>query len=220
MITLAIDTSTRWAGVVLQAADGKISERIWRSDQNHGRELMPAIAEILGDVGLETLDVTHIAVALGPGGFSAVRVGISTVIGLSMPSALPVMGIGTHSIEAEPYLDSASADAPVYSLLPAGRGEVSWTRFDGSASEPESSLDTVDDLLTQLPENASVCGEASELLDGRIDAGRILSGQTPTRSPGHMLAIAARMIADDRLTPLSELRPIYARQPSITMRKP
>ena len=77
----------------------------------------------------------------------------------------------------------------------------------------------IEGLLAKLPPAASVCGEGSESLTGLLDSQRILSGDSPTRSPASMLSLAERMISDGQLTPASELRPIYARQPSITLRK-
>lgn len=218
MILAAIDTSTRWAGVGLRTGPGEQAEMVWRSEQNHGRELMPAIAELTGRAGLTPADITHLAVALGPGGFSAVRVGISTVIGLAMPNGLPVVGVSTHLLEAFPYLQSASAESPVISLLPAGRGEVSWARFTGERPEPASTgLSRLEEMLTGLPGGALVCGEAAESLEDKLPAERILSPQPPTRSPSALLDIAAARFDSGDVTPLEKLRPIYARPPSITV---
>ena len=89
---------------------------------------MPAIAECFTELELEPIQTTHVAVALGPGGFSSVRVGISTALGLITPKRLPVAGIPTHDIEAEPFLSEINAGIPVYSVIPAGRNQISWTR--------------------------------------------------------------------------------------------
>ena len=100
---LAIDTSTRHAGVAL-AQDGQvISSRSWCSLANHTAELMPAVAEILDGQRLAAGDLTGIAVALGPGGFSALRVGISAAKGLALAfgkavSRLEHPGTGSPSL--------------------------------------------------------------------------------------------------------------------------
>lgn len=219
MNLIAIDTSTRWAGVGLQTGDGEQTEMIWRSDQNHGRELMPAIVELTRRAGLTPADITHLAVALGPGGFSAVRVGISTVIGLAMPRQLPVVGMGTHLVEAHPFREHASASSSLYSLLPAGRGELSWMRFDTAAAEPKTGLGTVEELTADIAPGTRFCGEGVELLRGHVKPELLLSGEPPTRSPSNLLAIATDRFVSGEVTPPHELRPIYARPPSITMKK-
>lgn len=220
MIILAVDTSTRWAGVGLQVESGERTEMTWRSEQNHGRELMPAISDVTERASVGVQDVTHLTVALGPGGFSAVRVGISTVLGLALPKGLPVVGIPTHEIEAHPFREYAATSSPLISLLPAGRSELSWCRFETVAAEPETGLGTPDEIVAAITASTRLCGEGAELLDGLVEKEQILSGESPTRSPVHMLEIAAQRLSAGEATPLTELRPIYARPPSITMRNP
>lgn len=221
MILIAVDTSTRWAGVGLQIGSGDQTEMVWRSDQNHGRELLPAIVELMSRAGLTPADITHLAVALGPGGFSAVRVGISAVMGIALPGGLPIVGIPTHTVEALPHLGSASEASPIISVIPAGRGELSWAQFDSpSGDSTEIGLSTVSEFAESVPSRALVCGEGAELLADTIDGDRILSGDAPTRSPMSILKIAAERFASGDPTPPAELRPIYARPPSISVPRP
>ena len=222
MILVAVDTSTRWAGVGLQVESGARTQMIWRSDQNHGRELMPAIVELMARANLRPPDITHLAVALGPGGFSAVRVGISAVIGLSMPGDLPVAGIPTHSIEALPFLESASAETPVVSLIPAGRNEVAWARFENpdDTTAAATGVSAPGKLSELVPPGTLFCGEAAELIADHVAADRILVDTTPTRSPIALLELATASFDDGAGTSARVLKPIYARSPSITMQRP
>ena len=87
-LLLAVDTSTRFAGVGIDDGSGSVVCRSWRSEQNHGAELMPAIMAMLEESGRTPADITHLAVANGPGGFSALRVGIGVVFGLATPRDL------------------------------------------------------------------------------------------------------------------------------------
>lgn len=220
MILLAVDTSTRWAGVGLETDSGERTEMIWRSDQNHGRELMPAIVELMSRSGLGPADITHLAVALGPGGFSAVRVGISAVMGLAMPGDLPIVGVPTHMVEAMPYLGNASGESPVVSVIPAGRGELCWARFESdSSTSVETGLSAVEEFVSALPASTRVCGEGVELLRERLSVDSFLSGDAPTRSPATLLKLAKRAFDSGNPTSPERLRPIYARPPSITMRR-
>ena len=216
MNLLAIDTSTRWAGVGLKPGDGNTLETTWRSDQNHGRELMPAITGLLEQARLDSMDITHIAVAVGPGGFSAVRVGISTTLGLALPRDLSVVGVSTHVIEAHPFIEYAAASSPLVSLLPAGRGELAWARFNSSSIQPEIGVSDIESLLGGHTQGTRYCGEGADLLRDHIDDSAVISGDAPTRSPATLVEIAESRFKDGKSTPTSELRPIYARPPSIT----
>jgi tRNA threonylcarbamoyl adenosine modification protein YeaZ len=171
------------------------------------------------DLSLTPKDVTHIAVALGPGGFSAVRVGISLVLGLAVSKQLPVLGIATHDVEVEPHRKLVNGETPVYTLIPAGRNEVSWTRHTGS-SEPITGVNSPEELALILELNAFLCGEACDLMTGHVEEARILGQAPPTRDPNSIIDIAHAKFESGLSTPYQELRPIYARPPSISTLKP
>jgi len=129
---------------------------------------MPAIIESLNELSLTPRDLTHVAVALGPGGFSAVRVGISAALGLVVSQQLPVIGVPTHDIEVEPYIAGASSSSPIYSLIPAGRNEISWNRHVPD-SETSIGIAAPDDLAAEIEPGALLCGEACDLMSGLVD---------------------------------------------------
>ena len=81
---LALDTSTRYAGVALANEDRVVASHAWHSTYNHTAELMPAVVKILEHGGLTAADLDGVAGALGPGGVSALRGGISAAMGLAL----------------------------------------------------------------------------------------------------------------------------------------
>ena len=183
---------------------------------------MPAIVESLAELSLNATDVTHVAVATGPGGFSAVRVGISAALGLAVSRKLPALGIPTHDVEVEPFTGDITDEVPVYSLIPAGRNEISWTRHSTEAAGNHSSIgiSAADELANQLEPNALVCGEACDLMAGLIDQSRFRGSAAPTRDANSILDIAVRKFEAGESTPYEELRPVYARPPSISKPNP
>ena len=92
---LALDTSTRYASVALADEDRVVASRTWLSTANHTAELMPAVAHLMESRGLTAGQLDGVAVALGPGGFSALRVGISAAKGLALVARKPIVGVGT-----------------------------------------------------------------------------------------------------------------------------
>jgi len=221
VIVLAIDTSTRYAGVAVADGSGVLAENAWHSRQNHGAELLPAAMALLEQAGRGIRDVTHLAVALGPGGFSALRVGIASVKGLALPKCLPVAGISTFDVEAAPHF---GADAPLYAVLPAGRGEVAWAYYGDSPStarkRAESGLDTPENLVASAPWRALFCGEGAPLLAPHTPPGVLLGGPPPTRQPGILARLALDRFARGEADDLATLEPIYARAPSISTPRP
>ncbi len=197
---------------------GNRATHSWRSAQNHGRELMPTIIRSLSDLSLAATDITHIAVALGPGGFSAVRVGISAALGLAVSKQLPTLGVPTHDLEVEPHTSMIEPDRPVYSLIPAGRNEISWIRHSVEVDQ-SSGIHAPDELAALLEPGALLCGEACDLIAGLVDQTRFLDHKPPTRDPDALLNIASRKFDSGISTPYAQLRPIYARPPSISKPK-
>ena len=123
---LAIDTSTRFAGVALADGDRVVATRSWYSSVNHTAELMPAVVQLLKSHAVAVKDLEGVAVALGPGGFSALRVGISVGKGLAAAGGIPILGVGSLDVEAFPFSDCG---LPVCVFLEAGRGEVASALF-------------------------------------------------------------------------------------------
>ena len=219
MLLLAVDTSTRFAGVGIDDRGGTVLCRSWRSNQNHGAELMPAIVSMLEESGHTPDDITHIAVANGPGGFSALRVGIGVVFGLATPRDLPIAAISTHEIEVAPYIERAGRDTSLYSLLPAGRGEVAWARFvDGR--EVDSGLAPPERLAAEVPPDSLFCGEAALTLAVEVERERLLTDGPPTRDPAALLALGRERFAQETHGIQEPVRPQYVREPSITPPRP
>ena len=88
---LSIDTSTRYAGVALSDDERVVSCRLWYSRVNHTAELMPAVAQTLQHYGIAAHELEAVAVALGPGGFSSLRVGLSVAKGLVAAAGVPFL---------------------------------------------------------------------------------------------------------------------------------
>ncbi len=123
---LIVDTSTKFGAVGLWR-DGLLRRvEAWHSRQSHTAELMPAVDSVLSKEGHSPAELQGIAVATGPGGFSALWAGLSVVKGLAFALSLPVVGVSTLEASAYPYRDMGY---PICALLEAGRSLVAWARF-------------------------------------------------------------------------------------------
>ena len=214
MNILGIDTSTGFAGVGL-SVDGEISTSTWWSLHNHGREVMPAVMRLLDGAGIEASDLDAVAVALGPGGFSAVRVGIATGQGLVAPTGKLLIGVSTHLIQSFAHRDQT--DKRIVSLIPIGRKQVSY----GAYASPLKAVDE--------PVDIGIC-EIVEVDDRFDDGETILCGEgavetvpedgdsRPVRDPHDLLAIALARIESGHGVG-EAVEPVYSRPPTITASK-
>ena len=157
---LAVDTSTAQVGLAVYDGAQVVSEYAWRSSQRHTVELAPAIHEMLRRCGLAMDDVRALGVALGPGSFTSLRVGLSLVKGLALARQLPLIGV--------PTLDILAAAQPVskYPLLvaiQAGRGRLAaaWYKRskNGWQAKGPAQVTSVKALLEEIKSPVMICAE-------------------------------------------------------------
>ena len=214
---LAIDTSTRYAGVALSEKGQVFSSCSWRSSVNHTAELMPAVSQLMKAGGLSVNDLDGIVVALGPGGFSALRVGMSVAKGLCLASGKPLVGIGTLDAEAHSYLQSGF---PVCALLDAGRNELSSAYFGPNGRNlREDLICPPSELLQDISQTTIFCGEGVVAHAGMIKETLGTLAIIPGHSPATRLWALAEL-GQQRLTAgegdeLAGLQPYYLRMPTI-----
>lgn len=134
---LAIDTSTAQVGLALCDGGRVGAESIWYSRQHHTVEVAPALVELLHKCGISMADVEALAVALGPGSFTALRVGLALVKGLALPRKLPIVGIPTLDVLAA---GNPTSKMRLAAVLRAGHGRIAlgWYRASPTAREGKS----------------------------------------------------------------------------------
>lgn len=215
---LSIDTSTRYAGVALSDDERVVACRLWYSRVNHTAELMPAVAQTLESHGITASELEAVAVALGPGGFSSLRVGLSVAKGLSAASVLPLVGVGTLELEARPYLETGMS---VCAMLDAGRGEVATARFDSTGHpQGEETIWPPDELLDSIAEPTQFCGEGvvpwAPLIKERLGPmALVMASPSPGNRLWSLAAIAKERLAAGKTDDPAALQPNYLRMPSI-----
>jgi tRNA threonylcarbamoyl adenosine modification protein YeaZ len=124
-VVLVIDTSSRSA-LALVADGAGLAEDV--AERGRGEDLPDRVLRLV-----EPRRLTAVAVAVGPGSFTGLRVGVSYGVGLAMGLEVPLLGLGSLDLQA------ARARVPATPLVEAGRGRVHWRTQDGDTcvGEPE-----------------------------------------------------------------------------------
>lgn len=138
MKILAVDTATFSCGVALAEDDQIIFQSAHRSRETHSRRLMPMIDAALKTTGLGLDDMDGFAVTKGPGSFTGLRIGISTVKGLAAPERKPVAGISALDALAWPLFPSP---LPACVLMDARKGEVYTCCYSNDGTSLEKTGD-------------------------------------------------------------------------------
>ncbi|MCP3858275.1 MAG: tRNA (adenosine(37)-N6)-threonylcarbamoyltransferase complex dimerization subunit type 1 TsaB, partial [Phycisphaeraceae bacterium] len=131
MLTLALETSGAVGSAAVRLPDGTIVERVFPEGTSHGTGLLPACEALLAETGHPVRDVDLVAVSLGPGSFTGLRVGVAAAKGLAFGLACELPGVSTLDVLASnaiglregsvvPILDArrAHVHAALYSVGP------------------------------------------------------------------------------------------------------
>lgn len=157
---LAVDTSTAQVGLAVYDGVQVLGEFAWRSSQRHTVELAPAIANLLARTGLTMDNIRALGVALGPGSFTSLRVGLSLVKGLALARHLPLIGIPTLDILAA---GQPASRLPLLAAIQAGRGRlaINWYKStkNGWQAKGPARVVSVEPLIYEIRTPSIVCGE-------------------------------------------------------------
>jgi tRNA threonylcarbamoyladenosine biosynthesis protein TsaB len=211
---LAVDTSTSWIGLALYDGTRVLSEMTFYSKSHHTVELSPAVQEILNRCGAKPSDLQALGVALGPGSFTSLRIGLALVKGLALALRIPVMGVPTLDVlaAAMPVRDTQLA-----AILQAGRGRLAVVWYEPRSgkwearSEPE--IVTAEELVLQLNKPTLVAGEMSaserQVLARRRKNAILASPAQCLRRPSFLAEIAWERWREGKVDEVISLAPIY-----------
>jgi tRNA threonylcarbamoyladenosine biosynthesis protein TsaB len=175
MLILSLETATLTGSVALVDAHLPedessprlriIAEFLLTLQSTHSEHLMPSIHTLLAEASLKIHDIQGIALSLGPGSFTGLRIGVSTVKGLAYALKIPVVGVSTLEALANNALYSSSTICPV---LDARKKEVYAALFrgDGSGKVTRKSEDWVlspEELCQRITEKTLFLGLGSEV---------------------------------------------------------
>lgn len=214
---LAIDCASDEPGIAL-AVDGVAGMTLtWQTQQNHSTELLPNIERLLAEAGRTKGQISAIAVDTGPGGYAALRVGVSIAKALAHALEAPLAGIGRLELDA--WGVAADADGRrIVAVHRAGRGEVAWAAYragDRWHEDAPPRIAKADALHGALERGDVVTGD----LDDATVAAMTRAGASAASARRHRVVALASLgharIAAGRADDPTALVPLYLRAPAI-----
>jgi tRNA threonylcarbamoyladenosine biosynthesis protein TsaB len=214
---LAIESADDAPGVALADSGDVLRVATWHTGRNHSVELMPAVDRLLREASLSKDDVAAVLVDIGPGGYAALRVGVSIAKALAHGLGVPLAGVGRLELDAYGVRE-ATDGLRIVAVHRAGRGELAWATYtdDGGWREVQPPrLGTHDELREALHRGDVLTGE----IDDGLRAMAAETGATVVAAEGHrVLALAAlghQRLAKGRADDPTTLVPLYLRGPAI-----
>lgn len=134
MNLLALDTATEACSAAVWV-DGVVNGRCEVVGRDHTQRLIPLVASVLAEAGLDYSQLHGLVCGVGPGSFAGVRIGVSFAKGVALAHELPVLGVSSLALLAEAALAEPGSD-PVLVAIDARMGEVYFQAFGrGPAGE-------------------------------------------------------------------------------------
>ena len=131
---LYIETATDVCSVAISRGDEVIGLKEEAGGNNHAKNLLPFVEEVLKQGGCTVKDLDGVAVSIGPGSYTGLRIGVSTAKGIAYTAGIPVMAIGTLEGIAQGakqlWSSQSSENVQIVPMIDARRMEVFTTRFD------------------------------------------------------------------------------------------
>jgi tRNA threonylcarbamoyladenosine biosynthesis protein TsaB len=210
---LAVDTSTAQMGLALYDGAQVIAEYAWQSARRHTVELAPAAADLLARCGLTMNEVTALGVALGPGSFTSLRVGLAFVKGLALARHIPLIGVPTLDILAHAQPVSR---LPLAVALQAGRGRyaLGWYKVSRKRwqAQGEARVVSLEAMLAEVVSPSLICGEFTDESRQKIalnENARLIVPANSIRRPAVLAELAWARWQTGDVDDEASLAPLY-----------
>jgi tRNA threonylcarbamoyladenosine biosynthesis protein TsaB len=222
LIVLGIETATVRLSAALAGPDGVMASFVAPEDRRHTEQLAPAVEDLCRMAGICPSDLGAVAVDIGPGLFTGLRVGIATAAALASALGIPAVGVTSTDVLAEPHHRRGRS---VVAVVDVRRGELAWARYGPTGGKPEvgPELITAEQLVARL----AGTGEVVVVGDGLASGGEALAA-LPGIHPepdlshpdaGHPSAAVLAVLARRRLVSgeamAGDLTPCYLRQADV-----
>ena len=200
---LAFDTATTAVTVALHDGERVVASQTRDDARRHGELLAPGITAVLDESWVPRLDITAIAVGVGPGPFTGLRVGLVTARTLALALDVPVYGVCTLDVLAAEAVDAGVVGEAFLVATDARRKEVYWASYDGQGARLDGPhVGRPADVATDLPV---------------VGAGALLYPEAFPRAVGPQhpdAGVLAQVVTDERAE-LLDPEPLYLRRPDV-----
>ncbi len=212
---LVVDTSTQSIGLALYNGTEVIGEMVWQTRSHHSVELAPAVKSLLNRCGVEPARLTALGVALGPGSFTSLRIGLAFVKGMALTLHIPVIGIPTLDVVAAAI--QPHGDFPLAAILRAGRARlaVGWYDWTDEAWQARGHAEVMDfeTLSGIFKQPTLVCGELDAEQRAALARKKknvlLASPSLSVRRPAYLAELVWQRLQTGQVDDVISLAPIY-----------
>ena len=217
---LALDSATSACSAAILSGGRIVARRFAPSPTGHAQALVPLIEAVMAESGLTFAALDHVAVTVGPGSFTGLRVGLAAAQGIALAADKPIVGVTTLETVARAVGENTPEDAALLVAIESKRRELFVQSFAPDLSPRDAPAAVLpENLCAHAPPGAlAVAGDAAvRAVEALAACGRHASVLADAAHPDAAyvaLAAAARIAAGETLLPA---RPLYLRPPDVTV---
>jgi len=223
-LILAIESATLRPSVALLEGEEILALRVALPGASAAAVVLPAVEAVLAEAGAALDDIGLFALAIGPGSFTGLRVGLATLKGLAFESERLVVPVPTL---AALCLAAGSAETPVAAMLDARRGEVYAAAYGPAAPAPgevellPEGLYRLLDVAARLSRDCCITGDGAPLLSAALAAAGLPAATEVVHPPAApaVARLALRLFVLGRARTAAELVPRYLRRAEAEARR-
>jgi tRNA threonylcarbamoyladenosine biosynthesis protein TsaB len=219
MLVLGLETSTSRSSVALVDHERVVASASLGMPRRHGEFLAPAISFCLEQAGVDASRITGVAVGLGPGLFTGLRVGIATAQAFAAARRLPVVGLAGLDVLAFRVRYSRRS---ICTAIDARRGELFWARYRTSPGGVQRVGDLQVGTVQQLAAELEATGEETLVIgDGalryraelaHVGGAEIAGPDLAWPDAADLAELAVPRFVREQTQQPPDLQPIYLRQ--------
>jgi len=210
VLLLALDTATPAVTCAVHDGSAVLAARSSVDARRHGELVAPMVRDVLAAAGVAPRSLSMIAVGVGPGPFTGLRVGVMTARTLAHVTGAELVGVcSLDALASAVVATRARGGQPFVVATDARRKEVYWACYDSAGRRTRGpGVDRPEDLASRLTADAVVVGRGGQLyaevlpvVDGPLDP--------------EAAALASAVVAGS--VPLLPAEPLYLRRPDVTV---
>jgi tRNA threonylcarbamoyladenosine biosynthesis protein TsaB len=218
MQILAMDTATTACSVALWSNGAIVSHRLSEIPRGQAEALAPMLAAVLDDANVDAGDLDLLAVTVGPGAFTGLRIGLAMARAMALAVAVPCFGLTTTEVIAHAVFENTRPNTPLLVAIDSKRSDIYvqiFSKLGHAACEPQAvEPEKLDQCLSNISGSIAIVGDATPVVIAALSEKNI--DAFPINAPGipdawALATLAARRwkIGDSLTMPA----PLYLRPP-------
>lgn len=217
---LALDTSSKINSIAVSREGEILNEMVWRSSHNETVELIPNIVHLLKQSQVEVDLLQTIFVAIGPGRFNSLRVGLGIAKGLAFSLDIPLISLGTLNVMAYPFANTKIQICPIQQSSHNVIAAAVYQQSNTWRCIKPAYLTTLELLCQQVEQQTLFCGEIDVDMANGIEQHlgplAVIPKITDTPHTASLAALGWKRFISGQQDNIATLEPLYLRAPHIT----